>query len=77
MKLKNRHWYNFGEQYQRAEFVVKIIIGAADLKFQLLGKTGTISKEHEEIEVQWTAPASPQVSSVRAEEVHGMYRGPY
>ena len=58
MKLKNRHWYNFAPQYQRADFDVKVIVGAADLKFQLWGKDGRMSKDHEEIEVQWNSPSA-------------------
>jgi hypothetical protein len=53
MKLKNRHWYNFGPKYLRAEFLVQIIIGAANLKFQIVGKDGVVSRGPDEVEVQW------------------------
>lgn len=26
MKRKNRHWYNFGDEYNRAEFEVRLIV---------------------------------------------------
>jgi len=53
LKLKNRHWYNFRPQYFRAEFELRILIGPADLRFQIWGKTGQLSRDHEGIEVQW------------------------
>lgn len=57
MKLKNRHWYQRGEKYLRAKFDIKVILGAADLKFQLQSKTKDIlSKEHDEIQVKWELP---------------------
>ena len=57
--------YNRGPQYHRAEFDVKIIIGAADLKFQLWGKNGQLSKDHEEIEVLWDRLPSHQLAQER------------
>jgi hypothetical protein len=66
--------YNRGPQYHRAEFDVKIIIGAADLKFQLWGKNGQLSKDHEEIEVLWDPPPQPPAGSgTLAEDGYGMY----
>src|SRR5436190_4922852 len=57
LKLKNRHWYNTGEMYLRAKFDVKVILGAADLKFQLWSKGGRIiSKDHDTISVKWDPP---------------------
>ncbi|KIW12405.1 hypothetical protein PV08_09682 [Exophiala spinifera] len=77
LKLKNRHWYNFGPQYYRAEFDVKILVGSADLKFQIWGEGGRrLSKEHDEIEVSWSAPNSPVLQNpTSGEEINfGMYR---
>ena len=57
MKLKNRHWYQRGEKYLRAKFDIKVILGAADLKFQLQSKTkDVLSKDHDEIQVKWELP---------------------
>ena len=57
MKLKNRHWYNRKRSYLRAKFDVKVILGAADLKFQLQTKDNTvISKDHDPIQVRWELP---------------------
>lgn len=53
-KLKNRHWYNFKPTYWRTRFDVKVVIGPADLKFQLWNKETRIrSREHEPIRVKW------------------------
>lgn len=65
--------YNWGTQYHRADFDVKVLIGPADLKFQIWGKNGQLSKNHEEIEVQWNIP-DPQRQSVVTAEDYGMYR---
>ena len=56
MKLKNRHWYSRGDKYWRFRFDVKIIVGAADLKFLLLTKDKrVISNHHEAIKIKWEA----------------------
>jgi hypothetical protein len=66
--------YNFGPQYQRADFEVKVIIGTADLKFQLWGKNGQLSRDHEEIEVQWYPPAHTGTTERRkVVDEFGMY----
>ena len=57
MKLKNRHWYNAGPQYLRAEFAMQVLIGPADLKFQTFSKDGIISRDHASIDVEWFASA--------------------
>ena len=54
LKMKNRHWYNAGAEYLRADFDLKVVFGAADIKFQLLTKSGkVISDSHNNIEVKW------------------------
>jgi hypothetical protein len=40
LKLKNRHWYNTKPRYYRAEFNVRVLILAASLKFEIVGKDG-------------------------------------
>ena len=67
MKRKNRHWYNLGREYNRAEFEVRLIVGTG-LKFQIWNADGIRSRDHEEIEVQWESvdgrmpppPANPE-----------------
>lgn len=73
MKLKNRHWYQFRPKYYRAQFDVRVIVGAADLKFQLVGLDGIVSKDHEEIQVEWTVPTRevPQIAPVTHQ--YGVY----
>jgi hypothetical protein len=34
-KRKNRHWWQFKEEYIRVEYEVRVLIGAADLTFEL------------------------------------------
>ena len=71
MKLKNRHWYSKGEKYFRARFEVKIIMGAADLKFQLQSRDQKVlSNEHDAIQIEWEPP---QRSSRADEDDMGLY----
>ena len=60
MKLKNRHWYNSKPRYFRAEFSVRVLIGQASLKFEVVGKDGVISANHEDIKVEWIMSTSEQ-----------------
>ena len=72
MKLKNRHWYNKGEKYFRVRFDVKVILGAADLKFQLESKDKKVlSTDHDTIQVRWDPP---QQNPKKDEEDMAMYR---
>ena len=72
MKLKNRHWYSQREKYLRFKFDVKVILGAADLKFQLQTKDKkVISSDHETITVKWEAPS--QASPEERDALTGMY----
>ncbi|KAI9037071.1 Hsp70 family protein [Aspergillus affinis] len=53
-KLKNRHWYSIKPHFWRVAFEVKIVVGPADLSFQLWSKDKKIrSGKHEPIEVTW------------------------
>ena len=73
MKLKNGHWYNFKSKYIRARFDVKVILGAADIKFQLLTKDRkVISRDHDIIKVQWEPP-KPTATETVVNEV-AMYK---
>lgn len=75
MKLKNRHWYNCKPKYWLADFDVKVIVGSADLRFEMSGKDGVISKTHEQIAVQWAAVAqqAAQMAQRAATESFDMY----
>ena len=53
-KLKNRHWYSVKPNFWRIAFEVKVIVGPADLSFQLWSKDKRIqSGKHEPIAVNW------------------------
>ncbi len=52
MKRKNRHWYNLGKEYNRADFEIRLL-AEAGLKFEIWGKSGLRSRTHDEIEVEW------------------------
>ncbi|KAE8141241.1 hypothetical protein BDV38DRAFT_237622 [Aspergillus pseudotamarii] len=53
-KLKNRHWYSMKPAFWRTVFEVKVVVGPADLSFQLWSKDKRIlSGKHEPIAVSW------------------------
>jgi hypothetical protein len=53
-KLKNRHWYNMSPAWWRTTFDVQVVIGPADLSFQLWSKDKRVrSNKHEPIAVKW------------------------
>ncbi|KAI9738416.1 MAG: hypothetical protein M1834_008919 [Cirrosporium novae-zelandiae] len=57
MKPRNRHWYNRGQKYIFAEFNIRVILGPADIKFQLETKEGEVcNKPHQAVEVTWDPP---------------------
>lgn len=48
MKRKNRHWYNLKQEYNLAEFLVRMIVGTG-LRFEIWSLDGQIrSQRHEE-----------------------------
>ena len=72
---KNRHWYNFGKEYNRAEFEVRLL-AQTGLRFEIWNKDGLRrSRDHDEIEVQWESadgrlPPPPPAQ----EQGYGIYR---
>ena len=71
LKRKNRHWYSRGDQYVRARFNIKVILGAADVKFQLESKDRKVlSNDHETIKVTWEDAKKTSTIADRA----AMYR---
>ena len=72
MKMKNRHFFSRGEKFLRVRFDVKVILGAADIRFQLQSKNGVVlSSDHDAIQVKWDPPR--QVSKAGGEDTP-MYR---
>ena len=73
-KLKNRHWWNYREKYLRVQFDVNVIIGAADLQFQLQSRDKRVlSVGHSAIRVDWEAPETP--TSNGKSEIAAFYEG--
>ena len=61
MKLKNRHWYSKGEKYLRVRFDIRVILGAADLKFQIQSKNKVVlNNDYDAIQVRWDPPQRVQ-----------------
>ncbi|KAJ5084562.1 hypothetical protein NUU61_009141 [Penicillium alfredii] len=59
-KLKNRHWYNFKPAFWRANFDVNVVVGAADLRFELWSNETKIrTSGHDPVNVKWE-PAGEQ-----------------
>ncbi|EFR02007.1 hypothetical protein MGYG_05010 [Nannizzia gypsea CBS 118893] len=54
-KQKNHRWYNFKPAYWIIKVIVKVVVGPADLQFQLWTKDGRRikSSKHEPIRVKW------------------------
>lgn len=53
-KLKNRHWYSMNPKFWRATFEVRVVVGPADLSFQLWSRGKRIqATKHEPIAVKW------------------------
>ncbi len=72
MKAKNRHWYSRGPKYLTVEFDVKVIPGAADLRFKICSKAGlTCSADHEAIDVKWDLPLSEEKKKANNEDESG------
>lgn len=73
MKRKNRHWYDIGKEYNRADFEVRVLVGTG-LRFEIWSKDGIRSREHDEIEVDWQTIEN-QLSQRNADEAGlGIYR---
>lgn len=50
---KNAHWWQLGEKYELAEFDLRLIAGAADLKFQLWNNGRLVTGHNERVAVDW------------------------
>lgn len=74
MKLKNRHWYSIGHPYVRVKFCVRVVLGAADLKFQLQSNDRKLlSNDHDAIRVTWNAPEQSSIDD--DDGIADMYKG--
>jgi hypothetical protein len=57
-KLKNRHWWNTGQKYHRINYVIKVALGPADIRFELWHNGQKLSKDSP-INVEWHAAQAP------------------
>jgi hypothetical protein len=57
-KLKNRHWWTRGQKYHRVNYVVKVALGPADIRFELWHNGQKLSKDNS-IKVEWLAAQAP------------------
>lgn len=71
-KMKNRHWYQLKQPYYTGQFEVRLLLGAA-LQFQVWSKDRLLSKEHEEIKVEWV-PAGALPTALSANDASRMYQ---
>jgi hypothetical protein len=64
-KVRNHHWWNFGERYEQAQLVLRLIPGYADLQFRLISGGMLLNKEDDKVDVAWTAgPRPPSIWDV-------------
>jgi hypothetical protein len=57
-KLKNRHWWSIGKPYRRCNYDIRVVIGPADVNFELWFEGAKLSRDNP-ITVQWQASAAP------------------
>ncbi|EKG18078.1 hypothetical protein MPH_04768 [Macrophomina phaseolina MS6] len=77
MQRKNARWYHWAREYWLAEFEMRILLGPADLRFQLWGKDGQrLDREERDVAVEWEVVERRRtVDVVEGEgEVAGVYR---
>ncbi|KAK3669914.1 hypothetical protein LTR78_010225 [Recurvomyces mirabilis] len=53
MKLKNRQMWKIGKKYWQADFFFVVMLGPADLRFQIEGKQGILSSRHDSLKVEF------------------------
>lgn len=63
MKLKNRQIWKLKKKYWKAEFFFVVKLGPADLKFQIVGKNGLLSSDHDSLEVDFLDPSNKRSRS--------------
>lgn len=52
MQRKNHHFWNRVEEYNMAEFSVRVDIGVG-VRFSIVGKSGEVRGDQEEVDVKW------------------------
>ena len=63
--VRNHHWWNLGERYELAHFILKLVPGYADLKIQVMSGRRLVNSEADRIQVEWrTGPRPHSIKSV-------------
>ncbi|KAL9008107.1 MAG: hypothetical protein Q9173_006737, partial [Seirophora scorigena] len=71
-KEKNRRFWNLGRHYFQVEYEVKVLIGPADVRFELWFDNQKLSKDHP-IKVEWaSAPAATSTATEMPDTSIGM-----
>lgn len=73
MELKNRRWYSMRPKYYLAEYEVRALVGTG-LRFQIWGRNGQLSKDHEDIDVQWQTLDATSIRDFGGYEPSPRYR---
>jgi hypothetical protein len=72
--VRNKHWWNFGERYELADFVVKLIPGHADLQFRLFSGGRLVNGEDDHVKVDWSNGGARCQSLTRMDELDQWHR---
>lgn len=62
MKLKNRQMWKLKKKYWRADFMFVTKLGPADLTFEILGKNGLLSTDHNSLQAEFLDPSEAKSS---------------
>jgi hypothetical protein len=57
MQLKNRQIWKLKKKYWKANFFFVVKLGPADLRFQIVGKNGLLSSDHDSLQVDFMDPS--------------------
>ncbi|KIW01595.1 uncharacterized protein PV09_07067 [Verruconis gallopava] len=78
-KEKNRHWWSTGERYLRVQYEVHVVMGAADITFELWFEGQKLSRSNS-IAVEWQVSSAPEPPFVPGSAVpvnHAIFNGQY
>ncbi|KAI9662318.1 MAG: hypothetical protein M1821_008485 [Bathelium mastoideum] len=64
-KKKNRHLWQFGHAYYQVKYQIKVLIGPADLRFELWFNGKKLSKD-KPIKVEWASPTASSVPALQS-----------
>jgi hypothetical protein len=59
----NKHFWKLGKHYFKLEYQVKVLIGPADIRFELWFDDGKLSKD-QPIRVEWMPTPAPDISQI-------------